>query len=508
MAEQPILKLEKLTKVFPGVIANDSIDLEVNAGEILSILGENGAGKSTFCKMLTGVYNPDGGSIYLDGREIKISSPIESTKLGIGMVYQERNLVGNLSVAENICLGHEPLKGVFLNDKEIYEKAEEVREKLKIDLPLDVRVSELGAGEQQLVEIMRAFYNNPKVLILDEPTASLGMSEVNPFLDFLMHIKKELNLAIIFISHKLDEVFKISDRIAVFTDGKCTLFDKMENLTQEQCVRAMLRNHSIGELDIAEKDLDHLPVVLDVKRIEYGGKKQKVRFQIHEGEILGAYGLVGSGRTECAEVLYGLRDFDECEFALGDIAYHNKKHTPLDMLHHGMILTPEIRGNGIFKKYSLVENVAMLHYEKMLCNKFGVVDEKKTRSFATTVVEKNGVKYKSVDQEISTLSGGNIQKIVIGRSLEIEGIKLLIVDEPTTGMDIGAKHEVYEKIMEAAAKGIAVLFISSELDELLTVCDRLVVFRGGSIGGQFDRKEMDKSKILTLALDDEKEVAM
>lgn len=323
-----------------------------------------------------------------------------------------------------------------------------------------------------------------------------------------MNIKKELDLAIIFISHKLDEVFKISDKIAVFTDGKCVLFDEMENLTQDQCVKAMLRNHSIGEIDIADKDLSEMPVVLDVKSIEYGGKKQKIRFKVHGGEILGAYGLVGSGRTECAEVLYGLRDFDCCDFVLGSVEYKNRKHTPLDMLHNGMILTPEIRGNGIFKKYSLIENVAMLHYERTLCNKYGVVNEKKAREFAINVIEKNGVKYKSADQEICTLSGGNIQKIVIGRSLEIQGIKLLIVDEPTTGMDIGAKYEVYEKILEAASSGIAVFFISSELDELLTVCDRLVVFREGSIGGQFDRKEMDKSRILTIALSDVEEKAV
>lgn len=501
MEKNPVLSIKNLTKRFPGVIANKDISLDIYNGEIVSIVGENGAGKSTFCKMLTGVYRPDEGSIFLNGKECVIHSPIESMQMGIGMVYQERNLVENLTVAENVCLGHEPVKGYLIDNERILAMAEEIRERLRISLDLSEIVSNLGAGAQQLVEIMRALYNNPKILILDEPTASLGEGEVEPFLEFVKQIKKELDLAVIFISHKLDEVYMISDKIAVFTDGQCVLHDTAVAITKDQCIRAMLRNHTMDELKVQEFDKNKAAKVLVVEEIQYGGKKQDISFTVHQGEIVGFYGLVGSGRTECAEVLYGLRRFDKCRFRLGDTLLNNKKLSTLDMIHEGLVLTPERRADGMFKQYSLVENIAMMFYEGRLANKFGIVKKTQAGQLAKEVLSDNNVKFKDAGQTISTLSGGNIQKIIIGRSLRIQNVRVLILDEPTVGMDIGAKHEVYEKTLSIAEKEkLGVIFISSELDELISICHRIYVFAEGNIVDEYERSAFDKEKILSAAL--------
>lgn len=495
------MKIENLTKRFPGVLANSEINLDIYEGEILSIVGENGAGKSTFCKMLTGVYHPDDGTIWMHGQDYSPKSPVESMKMGVGMVYQERNLVENLTVAENICLGHEPIKGCIITKKEILRRSEEIRQQLKISVDLHAMISDLGAGMQQLVEIMRTIYNHPKVLILDEPTASLGEGEVEPFLEFVTQIKSKLNLAIIFISHKLDEVYHISDKIAVFTDGRCVLHDSAEKITKEQCVRAMLRNHTMDELVVPDFGATMPPEILRVDCCQYEGKQQNVQFSVHQGEIVGFYGLVGSGRTECVETLYGLRRFDKCSFQLGNKKLGAKRLTTLEMIHNGLVLTPERRADGIYKQYSLTENIAMMFYERLLANRFGVIKEKETKRFSNEVLTNNGVRYRDQEQAISTLSGGNIQKVIIGRSLRVPGVKVLILDEPTAGMDIGAKHDVYNKTLYTAAnEKLGVVFISSELDELLSICHRIYVFAEGSIVSEFRRKQFDKEKILTAAL--------
>lgn len=298
MDNQAILRFEGATKRFGDFVAVDHVDFEVHNKEIVSIIGENGAGKSTFCKMLTGVYSIDDGDMYFEGKKVSYKNTTESMKAGISMVYQERNLVGMLTGAQNICLGHEPGKGI-LSEQKAYERAVEIRERLHLKIPLDVPVEELGAGEQQLIEIMRSFYNNPKVLILDEPTASLGEGEVEPFLKFIKEIRNEMDIAVIFISHKIEELFAISDRIVVLTDGRNTLTDKVENLTQVKVITAMLRTgKSYGRVEVVKKDFEQLPVLLDVDKIKYDGREHHLKFQIHKGEVVGFYGLVGSGRTE------------------------------------------------------------------------------------------------------------------------------------------------------------------------------------------------------------------
>lgn len=503
MGNQTILRFDGATKRFGNFVAVDHVDFEVHNKEIVSIIGENGAGKSTFCKMLTGVYSIDEGDMYFEGKKVSYKNTTESMKAGISMVYQERNLVGMLTGAQNIVLGHEPGKGL-ISERQAYEEALAIRDKLHLTIPLDVPVEELGAGEQQLIEIMRAFYNNPKVLILDEPTASLGEGEVEPFLDFVKDVRNTMDIAIIFISHKIEELFAISDRIAVLTDGRNTLTDSVENLTQDKVITAMLRTgKSYGRITVEEKDFGKLPVILDVEKVTYDGKERDVRFQVHKGEVVGFYGLVGSGRTECAEALFGLRKADKSYLFNGETI---TKCNTRDMIERGMIMTPEKRAHGMFKALSLVDNICNLFLKKGLAGSgAGVVKRAKSKAFADKILEGNDVKYNSAGQAISSLSGGNIQKIIIGRSIAIENISLLMLDEPTNGIDVGAKFEIYQKVRQLTdnkdeEKRIGVLFISSEIDELLNVCDKIYVFADGNIIQGFVRAQFDKQDILSVAV--------
>ena len=504
MTDGAILEFKGATKRFGNFVAVDNVNFKIKNKEIVSIIGENGAGKSTFCKMLTGVYSIDGGEMYFEGQKAHFKNTTESMKAGIGMVYQERNLVGLLTGAQNICLGNEPKNKKLLSEKETYKRAMEIRDRLHLDIPLDVPVEELGAGEQQLIEIMRAFYNNPKVLILDEPTASLGEGEVEPFFRFIKEVRETMDIAIIFISHKIEELFLISDRIVVLTDGKNTLTDKVENLTKDQVILAMLRTgKAYGKVDVKPKDHDSLPVILKVDEAFYDGKNHKLNFDVRKGEVVGFYGLVGSGRTECVEMLYGLRNSQKTyEFNGEKIS----KATTGEMISRGMIVTPELRANGMFKTLSITDNICNLFMKKRLAGKYvGVVKKKKSREFAKKVLSDSDVKYGSPGQTISSLSGGNIQKVIIGRSVAIDNIRLLILDEPTNGIDIGAKFEIYQRVRaltdcEDEDRRVGVLFISSELDELLNVCDRIYVFASGNIVMEFSRDEFVKSNILGAAV--------
>lgn len=498
MENDCVLKIEHLTKRFTGIVANDDISLEIGRKEIHALCGENGAGKSTFCKMLTGVYHPDEGRIFVNGEEKRFASPSESLKAGIGMVYQERNLVGFLTGAQNICLGNEPLHGGLIDEKSILKNAEEIREQLGIDINLNVPVNTLGAGGQQIIEIIRALYRKPSVLILDEPTASLGEGEVEPFLNFICDLKNRMGLSIIFISHKIDELFKIADTITILTEGKVILTSPTQKLTKQECINAMIRSDRIQKIDVPEKNFSKAKEVLKTDTISFENKEHKIPMTIHEGEAVGFYGLVGSGRTECMEAIAGIRLSDKLGFTFNGKTV--EKTDSIEMIRNGLILTPEKRQNGAFRGLSLVENVSNLFIDK-LSDKFGFFNFKEAYQLAEKVLKKNKVKYADVNQSIVELSGGNIQKVIIGRSIEIDNLKLLIMDEPTAGMDLGAKSEIYKSIRYLVdEENKSVIFISSELDELITCCDKICVFAQGDIVSEFARKNFDRNAILTTAI--------
>lgn len=497
---QAVLQVNHLSKYFGGVAANQDISLSLNKQEILAIVGENGAGKSTLCKMLTGVYHPDEGQILLEGKRVTFNSPSESIKAGISMVYQERNLVGMMSGSQNICLGQEPTKGILIDKKRLIAQAEETKRRLGLTIDLNTPAEKMGVGEQQLIEILRAFQTKPKILILDEPTASLGHGEIEPFLDFIKKIKNQTDIAIIFISHKLEEVYAIADKIAVFTDGQNVLCAPTSELTQEQCVSAMLRQNKIQPIEVPPFEPHIDQPLIKVNQVHYGGKDHHLGLEAYPGEVVGFYGLVGSGRTESMECLFGLRYAKNLNFEFnGDTI---KKPTPDHMIDKGMILTPEKRMNGLFRALSLTANICNLFLDEFLSNKaLGMVDRKRSKEFALRVLDDNNVKYKDVSQPVGSLSGGNMQKVIIGRSVALENIRLLIVDEPTTGMDIGAKYQVYHKLRGLAEqRKICVLMISSELDELLAVCDRMYVFAEGNCIDSMPRSEFHKRRIMETAI--------
>lgn len=495
---RPILEIEHVRKQFIGCLALDDVSVCFREHEVHAIIGENGAGKSTMCKILTGIYQPDGGVIKLDGVTTHMKNTHDSKSKGISMVYQERNLVPHLTGAENIMLGDEPHNGPLMDQKKLLAKANELKNRLGIEVPLDTPVMHLGAGTQQIIEIIRAFASEPKVLILDEPTASLGEGEVTPFLDFIKRLKNENNIAIIFISHKLEEVYEIADTISVFTEGRCIVTDKAENLTHEDCIRAMLKNNDMAPFEVDENNVDKSNIVLEVGDCTFDDRDHHIGIKVYRGEVVGFYGLVGSGRTEFAEALYGVRRMQKA-----DVTFAGEKITDFKtqkMIDRGMIMTPEKRANAIYSTYSLTDNVAILFLNK-LCNKFlGLVRPKKNSEMADKVLSLNKVKFSSPKQQIRELSGGNIQKIVIGRSMSVDNVKLMILDEPTTGLDLGAKHDVYVVARRLAdEEKVSSIFISSELNELLSVCNRIYIFAHGNVAGEVDRAHFNKEFILNTA---------
>lgn len=498
--ETPLLSIKGITKRFTGTTAVDHVSFDINENEIHALIGENGAGKSTLCKMLTGTYGIDEGHIEISGKKVHFKNPSDSMKAGISMVYQERNLIGYMTAADNISLGTEVMKGIVVDRKAAMKRAEEVRKKLGVDVPLDIPVEKLGAGSQQLVEIMRAGSTNPKLLILDEPTASLGEGEIEPFLTFVKRLSKEMNISVIYITHKLEEIFAIADKVTVMADGKRTMTANISEITQEECVSAMIRSEKIKAVDVPQKDYEELEhnKILEVKEIVYDGKKHNVNFYVCKGEVVGFYGLVGSGRTETMEVISGIRMCEKKEFKFnGEVITSGDSYK---MIQKGMILTPELRINGIFPSLNLVENICTL-FVKKFATRIGMIKNKEGRRFAEEVLNKNGTKYASKNQLISELSGGNMQKIIIGRSVEVERLKLLTVDEPTAGLDLGAKSEIYVKIRNLAdSLGKSVVFISSELEEVMKVSDRMYVFYNGDIVKEFKRGEFQKETILGYAL--------
>jgi len=495
------LKVRNLTKTFGGVNVNNNISLEFRPRQITALIGENGAGKSTLCKMLTGVYHPDSGEILMGSEPVHFASPTESMNAGINMVYQERNVVGMYTGVENVCMGAEPKKGVFVSLQKCAEIAYGVRDRLKLNVSLDVPVEKLGAGEQQLIEIIRAFRTNPKIMILDEPTASLSKEEIQPFLDFIKRARDESDISIIFISHKLEEVFEIADQIVVLTDGNVIINKPVSEVTQDECVAAMLRTDKVTKLEFEARDatIGEKPV-LSVKEGVYDGKKHNLNIDIYPGEVVGFYGIVGSGRTECMEHLYGLRNAKERSFVFDGETITKCK--PLDMLRRGMIMTPEKRSDALFRGLPILDNICSLFLDELISNRLlDVIDRKKSSDLTLNILKVNEVKYSRVDDAVTRLSGGNQQKVVIGRSIALKDIKLLILDEPTTGIDVGAKRGIYERVRRLAKdKNLSIVFISSELDELLTVVDRIYVMADGNVIECFKSDAFDRLNILETAV--------
>jgi ABC-type sugar transport system ATPase subunit len=495
------LEVMNLSKQYPGTLALSNFSLKIHNKKIHAIVGENGAGKSTFCKLITGNIQPTTGEMYLKGNRVVFNSPADSLRAGVCMLYQERDMVPTFTGVQNICLGSEPSKAGFIDFKEERKKAYKLAKDLGVDLPLDEPVANLSAGTQQMIEILRAFYHNPIFMILDEPTASLGEGEIEPFLQFVRRARDDMGLPIIYITHKLEEVFQVADQVTVLTDGKLTLSKEVSDTNLKEVVAAMIRQAELDPVDIRLRNVSGDPI-LSVGPCAYDGYEHKLGFDLYQGQVTGFYGLVGSGRTECVEMLYGLRRSEKADITFQEEKLSPKELFPEGMIKRGFILTPEIRVHGVFLKQTIEENINILFLNrKYTALILRWVKKNPLRNFVRQIVEKHNVKLANIEQGILELSGGNMQKVIIGRSIEIENNKIVVLDEPTNGIDIGAKFEIYRKIRKLAEdQNRAVLFISSEINELLTVCDKIYVFFDGDIVGMFKRDEFSKVDILNLAL--------
>lgn len=495
-----LLKVENVTKYYPGVIALDNVSFEVEKGEIHAVVGENGAGKSTLCNVITGIRNPDKGKLYWKNKEIHFALPKDALDAGIRMVYQERNLIPFLTGAQNICLGNEFKKGILTDEKSIYKKALEIKERLGTNVALNEKVSFLSPSARQMIEILRAFIQKPELLILDEPTSSLTEGDIEVLFQVIKNIKNE-GISVVFISHKLREVFQLSDRVTIFRNGKNVHSAKTTELDRNTCIKYMINrdlkrvypeviNHSKKEKMLEVKNLQSLPEIKDIS------------IHINKGEVLGLYGLVGSGRTEMAEIIYGLRKKTK-----GEIIY-NKQVLSNDFsankaIQGGLLLIPEDRKeHAIFNNFDIKKNISIPVLKSKFSRIFGLVKLKNEKEYAESIAKSPSLnlKYRNLNQSLDDLSGGNKQKVIIGRWLKIDNTKLVIMDEPTQGIDVGTKYEIYILARGLAEKGVSVIFISSELPELLGVCDRMYVFRFGIITRELNRNEFSEEEVLKYTL--------
>ncbi len=499
---EPILALQGITKKFPGVIALDDVSLELHRGEILALVGENGAGKSTLMKILSGVY-PFGsytGTVILAGKEMKFSHPAESKEAGVAMIYQEISIELDVSVAENIMLGMLPTKGLGIVDwKLAYEKAEEVLKTLGVDLDVRTPTRKLSASFQQLVCIARAMVRNPRVLILDEPTSALTESETTYLIDLLKKLK-ERDISCIYISHKLDEVIRVADRIVVLRDGRVV----------SECTEGCFDSKKIVE-DIIGRELGVMyperkggmgEVVLEVEgiRVPHPYLPQKfliedVSFSVRKGEILGLAGLVGSGRSELLKCIFGA--YERCRASITLAGKKVSIGSPNEAIRLGIgLLTEDRKKDGYVGTMNVRENMS-LSVLRRVADLF-VLNGKRENGLVRRFIGELSIKCPSERSSILTLSGGNQQKVLLSRWLMTEP-KVLFLDEPTRGVDVGAKAEIYRIMRDLSESGIAIVMISSELPELLKMCDRFIVLGKGKVQAEFDKNEASETKIMHAA---------
>ena len=480
-----ILTMKEIDKSFPGVHALDHVNFEVKRGEVHALMGENGAGKSTLMKVLTGIYQKDSGSIVYKGKEIEFHNTREAQEAGVVIVHQELNMIGDLTVAQNIFIGREPKKGIRVDDKKMIEDSKKLFQDLNIEIDPREKMSNLTVGKQQMCEIAKAISHKAEVIIFDEPSAALTEKEIADLFEIIKDLRKK-NLGIVYISHRMDEIKVITDRVTVMRDG-----GYVGTLITAQSTKEDIINMMVGRV-IYEDPKEHsmvapdAPVVLKVEHLNAGKMVQDVSFELHKGEILGFSGLMGAGRTETARALFGADPIDS-----GDIYINGKKVTiksPQDAVKCGIgYLSEDRKRYGIVVQKSVAENTTMATLEKFMSGPF--IDKKKENKIAQEYVEQLATKTPGTDQLVVNLSGGNQQKVVIAKLL-CRNPDILIFDEPTVGVDVGAKEEIYKIMEELTAQGKGIILISSYLPEVMGLSDRLFVMAQGRITGEFNYDEI------------------
>jgi ribose transport system ATP-binding protein len=495
--EQPMLLMKNISKSFNGIKVLDSVHFSVNKGEVHALMGGNGAGKSTLMKILTGVYTLDQGEIYIEGEKVSIQSPDDARKNKISMIFQEFSLIPTLTVAQNIFLTRESKTSFgLLDDKECVKKTEQLLKELEVDLDPNEVVGNLGVGYWQMTEIAKALSHEAKILIMDEPTASLTKKETEVLFSFINKLKAK-GYSIIYISHRMDEIFEICDRITILRDGKHVATEDCKEIDLATVIQHIVGSEVDKAFEWKERSYSkHATPVLEVKRLFSGTKVKDVSFKIFPGEILGVAGLMGSGRSEMVRSIFGIDPQDS-----GEILVNGKKRSIKsadDAIKAGIALIPEDRRiQGLVLEHSVKENLILPILSKL--KKGWFIDEKKANEIAISFVKKLNIKTDDIFKTANLLSGGNQQKIVLAKWLANDPT-VLILDEPTIGVDIVAKTEIIDVIRHLADSGKAILVISSELSELLAVSDRVIVMHEGTIVKELNRKEIHSEEELQHAI--------
>ena len=495
MEEKFLLEMNNITKEFPSVKALDNVTLKVRSGTVHALMGENGAGKSTLMKCLFGIYSPDGGEIFIDGKKVNFKTPKEALDGGVAMVHQELNQAQKRSVNDNIWLGRYPtVLGFITLERKMRKETKKIFEKLHIDVDPSTIMNQMSVSARQMVEIAKAVSYNAKVIVLDEPTSSLNEQEVEHLFHIIEQLKSE-GCAIIYISHKMEEIMKISDEITVMRDGKLIATNLVSEMTLEKIIKQMVgrelterfpqKTNEIGEVALKVENLSGKHSLLS-----------NVSFDVKRGEILGVAGLDGSGRTELLETIFGLRTKESGRIFLHKKELKNKNAK--DAKKNGFaLLTEERRSSGIFGILDITENTVISGLSKY---RFAGVflKEGKMKRDTDWSIKTMRIKTPSRKAKIQNLSGGNQQKVILGRWLLTEP-EVLLLDEPTRGIDVGAKYEIYQLIINLASQGKCVIMVSSEMPELLGVCDRILVMSGGKLAGELSRDDATQEKIMELA---------
>ena len=488
-----IVSMHDICKSFPGVKALDHVDFELRSGEVMARLGENGAGKSTLMKVLSGVYTRDSGDMEIQGKAYGNLTPKQAQAAGVAIIHQELNMCRHLTVAENMFLGREKVRGVVLNQREMEAEAAEVLGRLKIDISPRTVVGDLPISKQQMVEIAKALSMDARILIMDEPTSALTAREIEDLFRIIRDLRAS-DHGIVYISHRLEELQHIVDRVTIMRDGQYITTMNFADTTIDQII-----THMVGR-EIKEKfprvTCEKGKKIFEVKNLNAGRMVRNISFSLCEGEIVGFAGLMGAGRTETTRAIFGIDPKESGQIVLD--GREIKIHSPADAIRQGVVLAPEDRKkDGLCTKLSIRHNIALPNLD-LLCNRLGVVSHSRENAMCDRAVKNLQIKTPSVDVDAANLSGGNQQKVVVGKWLARDS-RVVIFDEPTRGIDVAAKVEIYHLMNQLKQQGIAVMFVSSELPEVLGIADRVIVMCDGQITGEVMARETTQNEILTLA---------
>lgn len=499
MEQTCLLEMRNISKTFPGVKALSNVNLKVEKGSVHVLVGENGAGKSTLIKILCGLHTDYEGDVLINGKKVVFKNAHDALAHGIATIHQELNQVPAMTIAENLFLGREPLQKnkLFIDDKYIYKRAQELLDQQKLPFKATTLVKDLSVSQMQMVEITKAVSANAQIIIMDEPTSAITDTEVDILFERIAELKAK-GVAIIYISHRLDELFRIGDDITILRDGEYIDTKKVGELDKPAIIKMMvgreLDNIYPPKTNVVQKD----KVVLELKNLTGKGRFEDVSFKVHAGEILGLAGLMGAGRTETARAMFGLDPIDSGEMLLDGKPIRIKNTT--DALKHGIMMASEDRKRyGLVLKRSIGDNIGLPNL-RMFKGKL-LLNAKKERAAEEVVFKELGVKAPNMDVAASSLSGGNQQKVVLAKWI-LANPKVFILDEPTRGIDVGAKYEIYKIMNDLAAKGMAIIMISSELPEILGMCDRVMVMREHRVTGELQRDELTQERVMDLATTD------